>query len=43
MKRILKARKDNGKINPYPFMVLVVITLAVIFIVFHLVFQNRAF
>lgn len=43
MKHLLKTRKESGKINPYPFLVLVAIILAVIFIVFHFVFQNRVF
>lgn len=43
MKHILNTRKENGKINPYPFLVLVAIVLVITFILFHFVFQNKAF
>ncbi|SDH76598.1 MULTISPECIES: hypothetical protein [Mucilaginibacter] len=43
MKRLLKTRKVNGDINPYPFLLLVAVILALIFIVFHFIFQSRAF
>lgn len=43
MKKILNTRKANGKVNPYPFLILVVLVLALIFVIFHIVFKNLAF
>lgn len=43
MKKLLKTRTEQGKINPYPFFVLVALILAIIFIVFHFVFRNQVF
>lgn len=43
MKKLLKTRKDIGQINPYPFLLLVGLILAVIFILVHFIFKNQAF
>ncbi|WP_256389310.1 hypothetical protein [Mucilaginibacter sp. PPCGB 2223] len=43
MKHVLKTRKTNEKINPYPFLILAVLILLIIFIVFHLIFKNQVF
>lgn len=43
MKTLLKRRKADGRINPYPFLLLVAIILVILFMLFHFVFQNRAF
>lgn len=43
MKKLLKTRKGNGQLNPYPFLILVGLILALIFIIVHFIFKNQAF
>ncbi|MCQ6961511.1 hypothetical protein [Mucilaginibacter aquariorum] len=43
MKKMIRSKKAGGKINPYPFLLLVMLLLAVIFIVIHFIFRNTVF
>lgn len=36
-------KKGNGKVNPYPMLLLVALLLFIIFIVFHFFFKNPVF
>ncbi|MGZ3755530.1 MAG: hypothetical protein ACXVAY_16905 [Mucilaginibacter sp.] len=39
----ISGRIDNGKINPYPLLLLVLLVMFILFIVFHFFFRNPVF
>jgi hypothetical protein len=43
MKRLVKIRRADGKINPYPFLILVAVVMIILFTVFRFIFRNQVY